>query len=179
MLDEARTLAQTLGWYNTAFCQGDAEALPFAPVVFDVVTCKLAFHYFPHPQMALPEMSRVVTSGGRVVLVDRVSAEDPEKRAYQNRLEKLRTPAKTYVYSASQLAMEMEQAGLTIERRATYQEHMDVDAWIQAAGPDAETAQTLLALLTAAGDPAGLQVRREQGRLMLTHQTCILVARQR
>jgi hypothetical protein len=30
-----------------------------------------------------------------VVLVDRVGSEDPEKRADQNRLEKLRTPAKT------------------------------------------------------------------------------------
>ena len=73
----------------------------------------------------------------------------------------------------------MEQAGLAIEQRATYQEHMDVDAWIRAAGPDAQTAQTILALLTPEGDPAGLQVRREQGRLTLTHQTCILVARQR
>jgi SAM-dependent methyltransferase len=179
MLHEARTLAQTLGRHNTAFCQGDAEALPFAPALFDVVTCKLAFHYFPHPELALGEMSRIGTSGGRVVLVDRVSAEDPEKRAYQNRLEKLRTPAKTYVYSASQLGMEMERAGLAIEQRATYQEHMDVEAWIRAAGPDADTAQTLLALLTAEGDPAGLQVRHEQGRLMLTHQTCLLVARLR
>jgi hypothetical protein len=118
-------------------------------------------------------------SGGRVVLVDRVSSEDPEKRAYQNRLEKLRTPAKTCVYSESQLVMEMERAGLAVEQRATYQEHMDVDAWIRAAGPDTETAQTILALLTAEGDPAGLKVRHEQDRRMLTHQTCILVARQR
>jgi len=56
---------------------------------------------------------------------------------------------------------------------------MDVDTWIRAAGPDAVTAQTILELLTAGGDPAGLQVRHDQDRLMLTHQTCILVAHQR
>ena len=71
----------------------------------------------------------------------------------------------------------MERAGLAIEQRATYQEHMDVDAWIRAAGTEAQTAQTILALLTPEGDPAGLHVRRERGRLTLTHQTCILIAR--
>jgi ubiquinone/menaquinone biosynthesis C-methylase UbiE len=177
MLREAHTLAQTLGRHNTAFCQGDAEVLPFARQAFDLVTCKLAFHYFPHPQVVLQEMRRIATPTGRVVLIDRISSEDPEKRAYQNRLEKLRTPAKTYVYSESQLVAEMAGAGLMVEQRATYQEHMDVHAWIQAAGSDAETAQRILALLTPEGDPAGLQVRWEGSRLMVTHQTCVLVAR--
>jgi hypothetical protein len=45
----------------------------------------------------------------------------------------------------------MERAGLAVEQRATYREHTDVDAWIRAAGPDVETAQTILALLTAGG----------------------------
>jgi ubiquinone/menaquinone biosynthesis C-methylase UbiE len=178
MLREAHTLARTSGRDNTAFCQGDAEVLPFARQAFDLGTCKLAFHYFPHPQVVLQEMRRVTTPAGRVVLIDRISSEDPEKRAYQNRLEKLRTPAKTYVYSESQLVSEMDQAGLVVEQRATYQEHMDVHAWMQAAGPDGETAHTILALLMPEGDPAGLQVRREGDRLMMTHQTCILVARQ-
>ena len=35
----------------------------------------------------------------------------------------------------------------------------------------------ILTLLTAAGDPAGLQVRRDGERLLMTHQTMILVAR--
>jgi hypothetical protein len=83
------------------------------------------------------------------------------------------------VYGESQLAAEMERAGLAVEQRATYHEHMDVDAWIRPTGPDVETARTILALLTAEGDPAGLQVRHQQDRLLLTHQTCLLVTRQR
>jgi hypothetical protein len=54
---------------------------------------------------------------------------------------------------------------------------MEVDAWLRAAGPDEQTAQTILALLTADGDPAGLQVRRDGDRLLMTHQTVVLVAR--
>jgi ubiquinone/menaquinone biosynthesis C-methylase UbiE len=177
MLHEAYTRAQTLGRHNTAFCQADAEALPFSHDAFDLVTCKLAFHYFPHPPLALAEMVRVATHEGRVVLIDRLSSEDPEQRAYQNRLEKLRTPSKTYVYSESQLVAALADIGLVVEAQARYAEEMEVHEWLRSAGPDEETARTILAMLTAEGDPAGLQIRRQGHQLLMTHQTCVLVAR--
>jgi ubiquinone/menaquinone biosynthesis C-methylase UbiE len=179
MLTEAHKLARTLGLGHTAFVQGDAEAVPCASHTFDLVTCKLAFHYFPHPQVALSEMVRVATRTARLVLVDRVSSEDPEKRAFQNRLEKLRTPSKTYIYSESQLVAALEQMGLLVEQQIRYPEQMDVDDWIRAAGPDEQTAHTVRALLLVEGDPAGLDVRREGDRLVMTHQTCILGSRRR
>jgi ubiquinone/menaquinone biosynthesis C-methylase UbiE len=179
MLHEAHTRAQTAGRHNTVFCQADAEALPFSHNACDLVTCKLAFHYFPHPQLALAEMVRAATHEARVVLIDRVSSEDPEKRAYQNRLEKLRTPSKTYVYSESQLVAALADSGLVVEAQARYTEEMEVHAWLRAAGPDEQTAHTILAMLTVDEDPAGLQVRREANQLLMTHQTCVLVARRR
>ncbi|HSF29648.1 MAG TPA: hypothetical protein VLK82_04130 [Candidatus Tectomicrobia bacterium] len=111
------------------------------------------------------------------MLIDRISSENLEQRTYQNRLEKLRTPNKTYVYSESQLVAALERSGLVVEARARYAEQIEVQAWIQAAGPDEETADTIMALLTAAGDPAGFQLRHEGHRLMMTHQTTVLVAR--
>jgi ubiquinone/menaquinone biosynthesis C-methylase UbiE len=179
MVREAHTLARTLNHHNTAFCQADAEALPFRHDVCDLITSKLAFHYFPHPQVALAEMARVATRAARLILIDRVSPEDSEPRAYQNRLEKLRTPSKTYVYSESQLVAALADVGLIVEARARYAEQMEVDEWLRAAGPDEQTAHTILAMLTADGDPAGLQVRREGDRLLMTHQTVVLVARRR
>jgi ubiquinone/menaquinone biosynthesis C-methylase UbiE len=179
MLREAQTLAQSMGRDNTVFCQADAEALPFGHETCDLVTCKLAFHYFPHPQIAIAEMVRVATPTARVVLIDRVSPEAPEKRAYQNRLEKLRTPSKTYVYSESQLVGALEDCGLVVEQRARYPEQMEVDAWIRAAGPGPAMAHMILALLTAEGDPAGFQVRCEGVRWLMTHETCIVVASRR
>jgi ubiquinone/menaquinone biosynthesis C-methylase UbiE len=179
MVGEAHTLARTLGHHNTTFCQADAEALPFCHEACDLVTSKLAFHYFPHPQVAIAEMARVATRAARLVLIDRVSPEDPEQRAYQNRLEKLRTPSKTYVYSESQLVAALEDVGLVVEAQARYAEQMEVHEWLRAAGPDEQTAHTILAMLMADGDPAGLQVRREGDRLLMTHQTCVLVAHRR
>ena len=177
MVSEAYTLAHTRGHHNTVFCQADAEALPFGPHVCALITSKLAFHYFPHPQMALAEMVRVATHEARVVLIDRVSPEDPEQRAYQNRLEKLRTPSKTYVYSEAQLVAALTDSGLIIDARARYAEAMEVDVWLRAAGVDEPTARMILTLLTADGDPAGLQVQRDSERLLMTHQTVVLVAR--
>jgi ubiquinone/menaquinone biosynthesis C-methylase UbiE len=179
MLTEAQKLARALGLGHTAFVQGDAEALPLAPHAFDLVTCKLAFHYFPHPQVALAEMVRVATGTACLMLVDRVSPEDSEKHAYQNRVEKLRTPSKAYVYSESQLVAALEQTGLVVEQQARHLEQMGVDDWIRAAGPDEQTAHTIRALLMAEGDPAGLDIRHEGDRLVMTHQTCILVTRRR
>jgi ubiquinone/menaquinone biosynthesis C-methylase UbiE len=179
MIREAHTRARTLGHDNTDFCQADAEALPFRHDVCDLITSKLAFHYFPHPQVALVEMVRVATRTARLVLIDRVSPEDPEQRAYQNRLEKLRTPSKRYVYSESQLVAALADIGLIVEAQARYAEQMEVHAWLLAAGPDEPRARTILAMLTADGDPAGLQVRREGDRLLMTHQTVVLVARRR
>ena len=165
MLHEAHTRAQMLGRHNTTFCQADAEALPFRHNVCDLLTSKLAFHCFPHPQVALAEMVRVATRTARLMLIDRVSAEDPEQRTYQNRLEKLRTPSKTYVYSESQLVAALADIGLIVEAQARYAEQMAVDEWLRAAGPDEQTAHTILAMLTADGDPAGLQVRRQGDQL--------------
>jgi ubiquinone/menaquinone biosynthesis C-methylase UbiE len=90
-----------------------------------LVTCKLAFHYFPHPQMALQEMRRITTRTGRVVPIDRVSAEDETKRVYQNQVEALRTPANTCVYSASQLVAALETAGFVVDERADDAEHTE------------------------------------------------------
>src|SRR5262245_65720045 len=118
MVHEALALARTRGHHNTAFCQADAEALPFRHGVCDLITSKLAFHDFPHPQVALAEMVRAATPEARVVLIDRVSPEDPEPRAYQYRLEKLRTPHKTYVYSTSQLVAALQDAGLVADAHA-------------------------------------------------------------
>jgi ubiquinone/menaquinone biosynthesis C-methylase UbiE len=179
MVHEAHALARTRGHHNTAFCQADSEALPFRHDVCDLITNKLAFHYFPHPEVALAEIVRVATHQARVVLIDRVSPEDPEQRAYQNRLEKLRTPSKTYVYSESQLLAALAEVGLIVDAQARYAEQMEVHAWLQAAGVDAPTAHTILTRLTADGDPAGLQVRRDGDRLLMTHQTVVLVARRR
>jgi hypothetical protein len=105
-------------------------------------------------------MVRIATHEACVVLIDRVSPEDHEQRTYQNRLGKLRTPSKTYVYSESQLVAALVGIGLIVEAQARYAEAMEVDTWLRAAGVDEPTAHT-----NAATSPTGpWAVARRSGK---------------
>jgi ubiquinone/menaquinone biosynthesis C-methylase UbiE len=55
---------------DVAFKRGDAAAMPFADESFDFILCRAAFKNFTQPVTALQEMRRVLTPGGRGVLID-------------------------------------------------------------------------------------------------------------
>jgi len=52
------------------FVEGDAEALPFPPGSFDVVTISFGLRNVNNPQLALGEMYRVLKPGGRLVICE-------------------------------------------------------------------------------------------------------------
>jgi Methylase involved in ubiquinone/menaquinone biosynthesis len=49
---------------------GDAESLPWPQGTFDTVCCTFSFHHYPNPEKVLAEISRVLKSGGRLILAD-------------------------------------------------------------------------------------------------------------
>src|SRR5262249_55564706 len=117
MLREAgKTLG--LGAAHDHLLVADAASLPFASDTFDLVTCKLAFHYFPEPEPTIKEMVRVRRRSGMIALIDRVASNDPEQQAAQNRLEKVRTPSKVRVYAESEVTGLLQSAGLTVVHRS-------------------------------------------------------------
>jgi ubiquinone/menaquinone biosynthesis C-methylase UbiE len=63
MLAVARSLAPSIDWR-----QGDAERLPFADAIFDVVVSQFALMFFPDRVAALREMRRVLAPRGRLAL---------------------------------------------------------------------------------------------------------------
>ncbi len=65
----AKVAGRTLS-ARACFAAGDSEHLPFADGAFDVVTCSNSFHHYPHQQVVVREMRRVLRPGGRLVLVD-------------------------------------------------------------------------------------------------------------
>lgn len=48
----------------------DSERLPFESGKFDLITCTYSFHHYPDPKAVLAEMRRVLTNGGKLILVD-------------------------------------------------------------------------------------------------------------
>jgi ubiquinone/menaquinone biosynthesis C-methylase UbiE len=56
---------------NAHFLAASAQALPFSKSSFDVLLCTVAFHHFPDPKLALREFRRILSPGGKVIIVER------------------------------------------------------------------------------------------------------------
>ncbi|MDR8390506.1 methyltransferase domain-containing protein [Aliifodinibius sp. S!AR15-10] len=66
MLAVARSIAPddaVIDWY-----QASAEAMPLSDEIFDVVICQLSLQFIENKVVALQEMQRVLTPGGRILL---------------------------------------------------------------------------------------------------------------
>src|SRR5262245_34958348 len=127
----------------THLMQADAARLPFDSGTFELVTCKLAFHYFSDPHRVVGEMVRVCRRSGLIALTDRVASDNPQQCAAQNRLEKLRTPNKVRVYAEGELTALLKSAGLTVVRRDLVIQPMGFEEWMAAAGALDRTQQGL------------------------------------
>ena len=116
------------------FCQGDAEALPLSAGTFDLVTCEFSLLFLVR-RLPSRRCDAWQHTTGRVVSFGRVSVEIVTKRAYGNEIGTLRTQAEGAVYLASHLVAAIEMAGVVVDERAGSAEHMEAQAWIEAAGP--------------------------------------------
>ena len=66
MLKTAKEKAGELHLANFAVQQGDACEMPFQNNMFDKISCRMGFMFFPDMQMAANEMFRVLKPGGRM-----------------------------------------------------------------------------------------------------------------
>jgi ubiquinone/menaquinone biosynthesis C-methylase UbiE len=73
MLGVARGLARERQILNMSFAEMRAEALPFADLTFDLVTCRIAPHHFDDVTKFVAESARVLRPGGVFGLVENVS----------------------------------------------------------------------------------------------------------
>lgn len=114
--------------------QSDTHTLAFADRTFDVVTCRHAFHHYHDGRTALDEMARVVRSGGRVVITDTISPDDPDVAAAMHEIESLRDPSHVCNRYGRQILDLMTQAGLSIERSTRTRTEQDFDGWCSRTG---------------------------------------------
>lgn len=131
LLEEGQRLAQELGLFNVAFTLVDLHGLPHKDGEFSLVVCCNSLHLLPEPGIALAEMQRVLTSRGRIVVLDAV-VDATNDRAF-NELARLREPAHRRYFLIEELDAIAERAGLSVRRHVHLRRTVDLDYWLQAA----------------------------------------------
>ncbi|MCL7413548.1 MAG: methyltransferase domain-containing protein [ANME-2 cluster archaeon] len=181
MLELAVRAAREKGLDNIENLVGDVEHLPFCKPEFDVVSARFSFHHFPEPLKSLSEMAMVLQPGGRLVIEDMVSSEDITKSEYQNTMENLRDPSHIRHYRASDLEQMMHEAGFEVVDRVGGGSDFYLDHWLEMAEPPAGNVKTIREMMRDSmdGDLSGLNVRVEDGQIVFTYATDIVVGMKR
>ena len=177
LLSRARAQAERRGVTNVEFRSGDAEHLPFADAAFDAATCRAAFHHFLRPERVLAEMKRVVKPGKTILVADMLTSEDPAKAENHNAIERLCDPSHARALPVSEYEQMFRAAGLELVMSPQTSMDYDADEWLDHGGPAPEVRDRIIELLeqSMVDDRAGLNVRRQDGKLWLSHRAAAFV----
>jgi ubiquinone/menaquinone biosynthesis C-methylase UbiE len=150
MLTAAQGLAEAQGVTNVSFQAADAEHLPFPDASFDIVTCRYAAHHFPHPAVAAREWARVLKSGGKLLLVDVVSPDDPTSDTFLNAAEVLRDPSHVRDHSVAQWLDMLQATGLKVEELGQFPLRLEFASWTERMRTPQAAREQILALFAGA-----------------------------
>lgn len=118
---------------NVAYACADAERLPFAGGSFDLVSCRIAPHHFGDIPAFVREAARVLRRGGRFLLIDNITPEDPALDAFLHRAEILRDPTHHRSFTVSQWRDCFAAAGLAIEGERIFEKTHPFASWLSRA----------------------------------------------
>jgi len=129
MLAAAEKFLTGKGVFNVTYKLADAGDLPFAEAEFDLVTCRLAAHHFPHAGRFVQESARVLKPGGWFALIDNVTPVDAASQRYVNAFETLRDPSHAWEYSAVDWEAFCQAARLQVKHLLYYRKPLDFEPW--------------------------------------------------
>jgi ubiquinone/menaquinone biosynthesis C-methylase UbiE len=159
MLDVARRRLGERSIDRVALTRADAARLPFPDGSFDLACCRFAVHHFAEPSAQLDEMVRVSRPGGRVAVVDLISA-DPRLADAYNAVERRRDPSHTRALTSDELERAVEGAGTTLEHTTRVDVRAPVERWLTQASTPPAIADSIRAELraeVAGGPPTGMR----------------------
>lgn len=190
MLEQTERLARERGLANMETAIADAEHMPFADQSFDLVTCRIAPHHFPHVGMFLSEVFRVLKPGGTFALVDNVSPDAETTPGFSveelaaagagyNAFEKLRDPSHGRALATAEWLALMTKVGLELMHREHAPKAMDFQSWVKTMNVPAETVPRLAAMLDEASPAlkAFLKPSNDNGKRGFTLDELIAIAR--
>jgi ubiquinone/menaquinone biosynthesis C-methylase UbiE len=150
MLNSAREFILSKEANNVDFVPADAEAMPFADNVFDLVTCRIAPHHFPHVFKFVQEAARILKPGGRFVVQDHMQPEDKKAAVYTDTFERLRDPSHVRALSESEWHSDFLASGFAVEHIEKLERRAKLVSWAERQGCSPEVIEHLQILLAQA-----------------------------
>jgi ubiquinone/menaquinone biosynthesis C-methylase UbiE len=127
---------------------GAAEALPFESRTFDLIVTRYSAHHWGSVPRALAECARVLTPGGRMVVIDVLSPETPLFDTSLQVIEFLRDASHVRNYRASEWRSMFKTAGFGEPTLTTWKLSLDFKAWITRIGTPADRIAALKAVFS-------------------------------
>jgi len=126
----------------------DAEKFPFLDDQFDIVTCRIATHHFPHPEAFVHEAYLVLKPGGKFLFIDNIAPENDRFDTFVNHLEKIRDYTHDRSYKISEWKNHFNKRGFTWIRETSRKKTLPFKEWSERTLHDAkdisDVEQTLL-----------------------------------
>jgi ubiquinone/menaquinone biosynthesis C-methylase UbiE len=152
MLGTARTFIESKGASNVLFVPADAENLPFAANVFDLITCRIAPHHFPDIFRFVMEAVRALKPGGMLLVQDLTVPDDERAARYVDSFERLRDPSHVRCYAEYEWRGLYLDAGLTVEHTEQYRRPANMLEWARHQGSSDYVIERLRVLMVQAPD---------------------------
>jgi SAM-dependent methyltransferase len=137
LLDAARREAPA----NATFVEGDATALPFESFSFDLACSRRTLHHVSRPELALAELARVVTPGGRLFVDDQIAPLDPLAAFELDRFERRRDPSHHRTLADGDFRDLFAANGLVLVRSKRFTHRRELDFYLGLAGCTGEDAE--------------------------------------
>jgi len=163
---------------QVSFRLASVQRMPFRSESFDAVLCRLVVHHSSKPERILQEILRLLKPGGILVFADLVGPDDPVKRATQNTIESRRNPSHAAALSAEQYRKLLTTSGFTIEGETVAVFEQDLEEWLSELGSLPANRSVVREMMEAGleTDAAGLNVRRQSGKLIFDRRLIYLKA---
>jgi ubiquinone/menaquinone biosynthesis C-methylase UbiE len=130
---------------NVTFVEGDATKLPFERDSFDLAACHRTLHHIARPELAVSELARVTSLGGRLLIVDQIAPADPLAAVELDRFERARDPSHTRLLPDVDIRSLLEANGLVLRASRTEQEERELDRYLDLAGCEGPAREAALA----------------------------------
>jgi ubiquinone/menaquinone biosynthesis C-methylase UbiE len=150
MLEAAQAFVREKGAGNVTFEPADAEDLPFEDGVFDLVTCRIAPHHFLSCSRFVCEGSRVLRSGGLLLVQDMIVPEDSQAAGYIDDFERLRDPSHNQAHTQGEWVAMFEATGLRVEHTEQIVKRHAFVPWVERQGRPRDVMQRLISMMDQA-----------------------------